>query len=121
MPTPENLDYFEERTLHAVQEGYSQYKRPMGAKSVSSYMQYRDKSRVKEVLSALEEKDLLDSPAPGLWKPVEASEEDDSLIKKKTVSNQLKILKEKVSSNSKGSVKECVDDWCENMELELSL
>ena len=116
---PEKSEFFKEKVLHTVQELYSEYTRPIGAKAVCRRMQYRHEDRVVETLKKLGKEGEISSAAPGIWRPKNASVADDrATISKDIVRNEIKRLKHGLKRHEDNPVK-YVNTWCREVELEL--
>lgn len=120
MSNSKDLDYMEERALHAVQELYAEYARPIGARAVCSFLYYRDTDEIKKHLKSLEEKGHLTSSAPGIWVPSKSSPEDKASIRKNLVHEQVKLLEHALETKTSKDLKRYVKRWCEDMEMHLA-
>lgn len=119
MDTPNDLDYMEERALHAVQELYAEYTRPIGARAVCSFLSFRDTDKIKEHLSSLAEKGHLSTAAPGIWTPAK-TKPDKASVQKKIVHEQIRLLEHALKTKPAKELKRYVERWCDDMEHHLA-
>lgn len=113
-----NLSYLEQRVYHAVQEIYAEYSRPIGVRSLSSFLGYRDVEKLHETLTSLEHKGHLVSPAPGIWTPTENSE--SPVVQRKIIREQVDILEQALKTKEPVELKQFVARWCEDMEIHIT-
>lgn len=117
---PKKLDYLQSKVLSAVQEIYAEFSRPAGVRAVSSLLNHRDTDKIENILNELEERNLLLSPAPGIWRPANASSDDTAFVQKILVQQQVKLLEHALVTKSITDLKKYVTQWCDDMEMHLS-
>lgn len=116
----DQLEYLEQKVLHAVNELYTEYSRPVGARTVSSKINYRDDGKIRDILQRLEKLELLDSPRPGTWQPPDAKPEDAINVPKNIVRENVRLLEHALDTKPPAELKNFVAQWCEDMELHLA-